>query len=53
MFALTKSGFLEGMLPNKRLKLSAPGLGRNYVRVPADVVLLSASVALAAVGAAA
>ena len=31
MCALTQSGFREGMLPNKRLKLTASGRGRNCV----------------------
>jgi len=40
-------------LPNKRLKLAAPGLGKNCVCAPAAFVVVSIQVAPAAVGAAA
>ena len=40
-------------LPNKRLKLSAPGLGRNCVCAPAGSVIISTVAAPARVGAAA
>ena len=39
--------------PNKRLKLSAPGCGRNCVCAPPDSVVVSSDMALARVGAAA
>ncbi len=39
--------------PNKRLKLPAPGLGRNCVCAPAAFVVVSMDVAPTAVGAAA
>ena len=40
-------------VPNKRLKLAAPGLGRNCVCAPARFVVLSMHVARGSAGAAA
>ena len=42
-----------GPLPNKRLKLTAPGVGKNCVCALASSVVVSINVALACVGAAA
>ena len=39
--------------PNKRLKLTAPGLGRNCVCAPAGSLLVSMNVVPASLGAAA
>ncbi len=41
------------VLSNKRLKLTAPGVGKNCVCAPANFVLVSVSAAPTGVGAAA
>jgi len=53
VYSVTYVSGLYQLPSNKRLKLSAPGLGKNCVCAPAGSVVVSIDVAPAGVGAAA